>query len=115
MQPFAILRYLTYSNLITTDFYFYPVMGMLIPWFIWLLLGIFNRSRPALPDMLIYSISAANVATRLWAQEYICTFGMSRRCEVYFSLPLFLVEIALWFIPLYFLMKLIVRQEAALS
>jgi hypothetical protein len=109
-QPFSILGDLTYSNLITTDFYFYPVMGMLIPWFIWLLLGFFNRYWLALQTMLIYSISVANVATRLWEQEYVCTF-MIRRCEVSFSLPLFIGEIALWFIPLYALMKLISRIE----
>jgi hypothetical protein len=37
-QPFAILHDLSYSKFITTDFYFYPVMGILVPWFIWLLL-----------------------------------------------------------------------------
>jgi hypothetical protein len=109
--PFAI-RDLTYFDLITKDIYFYPVMGMFVPWFIWLLLEIFERSRPALPTMLIYSLSVASVTTRLWVRVDMC--GTGTPCVVYFSLPLYLGEIALWFIPLYLLMKLIVRQEVAL-
>jgi hypothetical protein len=110
MEPFDIFRDLTYSKLITTDFYFYPVIGILIPWFIWLLLGMLERPRPALPIMIIYSLSVANASTRLWVQESLCTI-ISRSCEVEFSLPLFIGEIALWFIPLYALMKLISRIE----
>jgi hypothetical protein len=110
LEPFANIRDLTYPNLITTDFYFYPVMSILVPWFIWLLLGRIERPRPALPTMIIYLISAANASTRLWVQESLCTI-ISRSCEVYFSLLLFIGEIALWFIPLYALMKLISRIE----
>ena len=106
-----VVRDLTYFNLISTDFYFYPVMGILIPWLIWLLLDVVERPRPALPVMLIYSISAANASTRLWFQEYVCKGVFSRVCEVDFSLPMFLLEIVLWFIPLYALMKWISRLE----
>jgi hypothetical protein len=106
--PFAI-RDLTYFDLISKDIYFYPVMGMLVPWFIWLLLGIFERSRPNLSIMLIYSLSLASITTRLWVRDEMCKMG--NLCVVNFSLPLFVGEFALWFVPLYALMKLISRIE----
>lgn len=106
----AIVRGFIYLDVITTDIFFYTLIGIFAPWFIWLLLGRIERPRPSLPTMLIYSISVTNASTRLWIEVSACKLAMNL-CEVNFSLPLFLGKIALWFVPLYTLMKLISRVE----
>lgn len=103
-------RDLTYSDLISTNIYFYPVIGLLIPLLIWLFLGIIERSRPALPTIIVYLISLANASTMLWIEAYVCRIA-GNLCEVNFSFPSFLGEIALWFITLYALIRLISRIE----
>ena len=108
--PFSIIRELIYFNLIATDIFFYTVIGFTVPWIVWWFLGNVDCPRPSLQIMFIYSIAAINASTRLWVGEIMCNI-ISHSCEVNFSLLLFAGEIALWFIPLYALMKLISRME----
>ena len=99
-----------YFDLFTTDIFFYTALGIFVPWFIWWLLTKIERPRPSVAIMILYSISAINTSTRLWPAIYVCKFFRDV-CDVDFSLPLFLLEVAIWFIPLYALMKLISRAE----
>jgi hypothetical protein len=109
-QSPALIGYFIYFDMITTDIFFYTLLGFFVPWFIWLLLGRIERPRPSVPIMILYSISAAIVFARLWDEAYVCK--MVSWCEFDFSLPLFMVEVALWFIPLFVLLKLISRVES---
>lgn len=109
-----LFQNITYSDLISTNIYFYPAMGLLIPLLIWLFLRVSEHSRPALPTISLYLISLVNASTMLWIEASACkaVINPSRNlCEVNFSLPLFLGEIALWFISLYAIVRLISRIE----
>jgi hypothetical protein len=109
-ESLALISDFIYFDLIITDIFVYTILGIFFPWFIWWLLGKIERPRPSLPIIILYSISAAIVSTRLWDEIFACKL-VRYVCEVRFSLPLFLVEVALWFIPLYALLKLISRIE----
>lgn len=104
------LRYLGDFDLIACDIFFYPALGLLLPWLFWLLPKFFQLPGPALPTMLIYSVAAANASIRLWIEAV--RHGVVRYvCRGAFSLPLFLAEVVMWFIALYVLMKLTLRME----
>ena len=92
---------------IFSDIFFYPAMGILLPWLFWLLLTFFPWNRLTLPTMFIYSISLASASVRLW----FSALSYRRSSGGFFSLSLFLAEVAMWFITLYVLMKLTVRIE----
>jgi hypothetical protein len=92
---------------IFSDSFFYPAMAILLPWLFWLVLPFFPWPRPTLSTMLIYSISVANVAIRL----SLDALASGRYSPGFFSLSLFLSELAAWFTALYVLLKLTVRVE----
>lgn len=103
----GIVRFPENFDFITSAIFFYPAMAILLPWLFWLLLAFFSWSRPALSTMFIYSISAANATMRLWFE----TLVYGRYSRDFFSLSLFLADVAVWFIAFYVLMKLIIRIE----
>ena len=104
-----ILSTLIDSDRVTISIIYGFTMLILIPWLIWLLLKISDSLRPALPTMFMYSISTANAFSRFFIEWSICTH--SRGCDVDFSLTPYLVDIVVWFILLYAIMKLITRTE----
>ena len=102
-----IIRSLENFDLIASDIFFYLAMVVLLPWLFWLLLKFFRWPEPTLLTMFIYSIAVTNAAFRLWIEGII----YSVVSKVTFSVPLFLGEVAMWFVALYVLMKLILRIE----
>lgn len=97
------------SDRVTMSIIYGFAMLIIIPWLIWLLFKISNSPRPALPTMLMYTISTANAFSRFYIEWSVCTHW--RGCEVNFSLVPYLVDVVVWFILLYAIMKLIIRME----
>jgi len=89
---------------IFSDFLFYPVLIILLSWLFWLLLPVFQLPTPTFLTMFAFSIAVLNAFIRIWMNAIL-------NDRVTFSLPLFLLDVMIWFISLYGLTKLVLRME----
>lgn len=102
------MQYLRVFIVLMTYPPFFTGFLFLLSWLIWVLLKLFHRRRPAFSTMFIYSISVAVAFIRYRLQVLAC-LRLENYCEVPFSIPLFILEVALWFLVLYILMRLVLR------
>ena len=110
-ESLSLISDFIYFDLIITKIFLYTLLMIFVPWIIWWFIGKIEQPWPSLPIMLLYSISATIVSARFWDETFACKL-VRYACKVDFSLPLFLAEIALWFLPLYALLKLVLKVES---
>lgn len=77
----------------------YPIEWLIFSWLIWLVLKLFERTRPATSIMLIYSTSVGITFVRGLQEMRACI--RIELCYPNFDLLLFLAEVAFWFIILF--------------
>ncbi|HLO31151.1 MAG TPA: hypothetical protein VK249_18525 [Anaerolineales bacterium] len=88
----------------------FPGFILLLGWLIWLILKVCQWPRPNLSTMLIYTVSVGIALSLNLPRIRVCT-ALAGFCTNPLIWQRFLLDIAVWFIVVYLVMKSISRMD----